>query len=419
MDRLARKGRRFDRAYCQVAMCSPSRTSFLSGRRPERLGIWDNLEPPKPRLAGAVPLHEHFKAHGYFTARVGKLFHQSFDPEFAWDVAEHAPHSSEQEEEDEDEEPRPRRARRRGEVDAASWSAPTDRPDEQEPDGRRARRVAELLQERRERPLFITLGFAKPHLRWVAPRKYFDLYSPERMRVPQEPADDFADIPEIAIEHDAVQHPGRLLPGPPGADIPRATVLAGYSAAVSFVDAQLGVVLDALDRLKLWDETIVVVIGDHGFQLGEHGGLYRKDTLFEEALRVPLLVWAPGLGKPGTPSTSLAELVDLYPTLCDLAGLPRPQGLDGTSLAPVLDDPARSVKTAAFSAARRRPPTLGWSLRTERYRYTEWPDGSPELYDHQTDPAERANLAASPALTRTLAELRQRLHEGWKAAGVR
>jgi uncharacterized sulfatase len=304
-------------------------------------------------------------------------------------------------------------------VDAASWSAPTDRPDEQEPDGQRARRVAQLLQEWRERPFFITLGFAKPHLRWVAPRKYFDLYAPERMRVADEPADDFADIPEIAIEHDALPHPGRLLPGPPGADIPRGAALAGYSAAVSFVDAQLGVVLDALDRLRLWDETIVVVIGDHGFHLGEHGGLYRKDTLFEEALRVPLLVWAPGMGKPGTPSTSLAELVDLYPTLCDLAGLPRPPGLDGTSLAPVLDDPARSVKTAAFSAARRRPPVLGWSLRTERYRYTEWPDGSRELYDHQTDSAERSNLADSPALTRTLAELRKRLHEGWSAALVR
>lgn len=417
MDRLARMGRRFERAYCQVAICSPSRTSFLTGRRPERLGIWDNLEPPKPRLEGAVPLHEHFKAHGYFTARVGKLFHQAFDPEFKWDVAEHAPQSTEQEEEDQ--EPRQRRTKRRGELDAASWSVPTDRPDEQEPDGLRARRAAQLIEEHKDRPFFIALGFAKPHLRWVAPRKYFDLYSPERMRVPDEPADDFADIPVIAIEHDALEHPGRLLPGPPGADVPRGAALAGYSAAVSFVDAQLGVVLDTLDRLQLWDDTIVVLTGDHGFQLGEHGGLFRKDTLFEEALRVPLLVWAPGLAKPGTPTSSLAELIDLYPTLTDLAGLPRPKGLAGTSLAPILQDPARSVKTAAFSAARRRPPPLGWSIRTERYRYTEWPDGSRELYDHQTDPGERANLAGSPAQSRTLAELRQRLEDGWRPALVK
>jgi uncharacterized sulfatase len=395
-------------------MCSPSRTSFLSGRRPERLGIWDNLEPPKPRLAGAVPLHEHFKAHGYFTARVGKLFHQSFDAAFPWDVAEHAPHSSEQDEDDE--EPRQRRTKRRDGPDAASWSVPTDRPDEQEPDGLRARRAAQLIEAHKDGPFFIALGFAKPHLRWVAPRKYFDLYPPERMRVPDEPADDFRDIPQIAIEHDAVEHPGRLLAGPPGPDVPRRLALSGYSAAVSFVDAQIGVVFETLDRLKLWDDTIVVVTGDHGFQLGEHGGLLRKDTLFEEALRVPLLIWAPGLAQPGTPTSSLVELIDLYPTLTDLAGLPEPKGLEGRSLAPLLQDPARVVKTAAFSAARRRPPILGWSIRTERYRYTEWPDGSRELYDHETDPGERANLAGAPAQARTLADLRKRLQDGWRAA---
>jgi uncharacterized sulfatase len=200
--------------------------------------------------------------------------------------------------------------------------------------------------------------------------------------------------------------------------VPRSLALSGYSAAVSFVDAQIGVVFETLDRLKLWDDTIVVVTGDHGFQLGEHGGLLRKDTLFEEALRVPLLIWAPGLAQPGAPTSSLAELIDLYPTLTDLAGLPQPKGLEGKSLAPVLQDPARVVKTAAFSAARRRPPTLGWSIRTERYRYTEWPDGSRELYDHETDPGERANLAGAPAQARTLADLRERLQDGWRAALV-
>jgi uncharacterized sulfatase len=414
MDRLARIGRRFDRAYCQVAMCSPSRTSFLTGRRPERLGIWDNLEPPKPKMADAIPLHQHFKAHGYFTARVGKLFHQTFDSQFPWDIAEHAPHATEQEAEDE--EPRQRRSKRRGDVDAAAWSVPTDRPDEQEPDGLRARRVAQLIEEHREQPFFIALGFAKPHLRWVAPRRYFEMYPPERMRVSAEPPDDFADIPQAAVEHDALEHPGRMLIGPTSPELPRAVALAGYSAAVSFVDAQLGVVLDTLDRLKLWDDTIVIVTGDHGFQLGEHGGLLRKDTLFEEALRVPLLVWAPGLAQPGVPAAGLAELVDLYPTLTELAGLPRPAGLDGASLVPLLQDPAATVKTAAFSAARRRPPSLGWSIRTERYRYTEWPDGSRELYDQQTDPGERRNLAGAPDRARTLAELRKRLHEGWTGA---
>jgi uncharacterized sulfatase len=415
MDRLAARGRRFDRAYCQVAMCSPSRTSFLTGRRPERLGIWDNLEPPKPRLQGAVPIQQHFKAHGYFTARVGKIFHQSFDPEFPWDVSDVPPRSAEPESEDE-EGAAPSRQKRREESDMSSWSVPTDRPDDQEPDGQRARRVVQLVEEHRDAPFFIALGIAKPHLRWVAPRKYFDLYPPDKIRLADEADDDWRDIPEIAIEHDAVERPGRFLQGPPDSADRRREGLAGYSAAVSFVDAQLGVVFDALDRLKLWDDTIVVVTSDHGFQLGEHGGLWRKDTLFEEALRVPLLVWAPGLASPGVPSSSLAELVDLYPTLTDLAGLPRAEGLDGTSLAPVLRDPARVVKTAAFSAARRRPPQLGWTIRTGRHRYTEWPDGSRELYDLLNDPAERSNLAAVPAQAGILEELRETLYAGWKAA---
>lgn len=415
MDRLALRGRRFDRAYCQVAMCSPSRTSFLTGRRPERIGIWDNLEPPKPRLQGAVPIQEHFKAHGYFTARVGKIFHQSFDPDFEWDVSDAAPHSTEPESEEE-EGPAPSRQKRREESDMTSWSVPTDRTDEQEPDGQRVRRVAQLIEEHRAAPFFIALGIAKPHLRWVAPRKYFDLYPPDRIRLADQPADDWRDIPEIAIEHDALERPGRFLQGPPDSADRRRLGLAGYSAAVSFVDAQLGVVFEALDRLRLWDDTIVVVTSDHGFQLGEHGGLWRKDTLFEEALRVPLLVWTPGLAAPGVASSSLAELLDLYPTLTDLAGLPRPADLDGTSLVPVLRDPARVVRSAAFSAARRRPPQLGWSIRTERHRYTEWPDGSNELYDLRSDPGERSNLASLPAHARTLDDLREKLYAGWKAA---
>ena len=413
LDRLARMGRRFERAYAQVAICSPSRTSFLTGRRPERLGIWDNLDPPKPKLQGAVPIQEYFKAHGYFTGRVGKMFHQSFDRDFQWDVWDHAPQSSEEEQEDAES---PRQRKRRDVSDAATWSVPTDNADEQEPDGLRARRVAQLVEEHKQEPFFIALGFGKPHLRWVAPRKYFALHPPDQVRVPDEPPDDWADIPEIAIDHESVERAGRFLSAAPGPDVPRREAIAGYAAAVSFVDAQLGVVLEALDRLKLWDDTIVVLTGDHGYHLGEHGGLFRKDTLFEEALRVPLLIWAPGLGQPGTPTQGLTELLDLYPTLTDLAGLPRPPGLDGTSLVPLLDDPARAVKSAAFSAARRRPPQLGWSVRTERYRYTEWPDGSRELYDHQTDPGERTNLAGQPAQAQTLAEMGKHLDLGWTGA---
>lgn len=417
IDRLASLGRRFDRAYCQVPMCSPSRASLMSGWRPEKINVWDNLEPPRKHLGGAVPLQEHFKAHGYFTAHVGKIYHGPFEADFQWDLSEHDPGGSEEVEE---EEPGPaRRPRRRG-TGMTSWWIPTNNRDEDEPDGRRARRVAQLIEEHRNAPFFIAAGFAKPHVRWIAPRKYFDMYPPETIRIPDEPADDWKDIPAIAIEHEAVERPGLFLAGRPGPeDGLRRQAVAAYYATVSFVDAQVGVLLDALDRLKLWDDTVVVLVGDHGFHLGEHGGLWRKDTLFEEAVRAPLIIAAPDVKSRGAATSELAEFLDVYPTLVELCGLPWVEGLEGTSLVPLLEDPARGVQSAAFSFRKARPPQLGRTVRTDRYRYTEWPDGSRELYDHQVDSGERTNLAGGPEHARLVAELKERLYAGYEAALVR
>jgi len=415
-DRLAREGRRFDRAYCQVPSCSPSRTSLLTGWRPERTGVWDNLQAPRERLTGAVPLQEHFHANGYFTARVGKIYHGPFEDQFRWDLAEHTPYLPG----DEAWEPLPRKEREQAGSAARPWTA-TDNRDEDEPDGRTARRVARLIEQHKDRPFFIAAGFNKPHIHWVAPRRYFDLYPPDRIVLPAEPSDDRDDIPEIAIFRKAPRSPGRFLGGTGDRDDAfRREATAAYYACVSFVDAQVGVLLQTLDRLKLRDRTIVVLLGDHGFHLGEHGGLWRKNTLFEESLRVPFILAAPGLKQPGLAARGLVESLDLYPTLLELAGLPGVPGLEGTSLAPLLEDPRRTVKTAAFSMAPRSPPELGRSLRTERWRYTEWPDGGRELYDLgppgpwarflaavglQREPAAPRNLASDPRFAGTIAEM--------------
>jgi uncharacterized sulfatase len=211
----------------------------------------------------------------------------------------------------------------------------------------------------------------------------------------------------------------------------RAEAMSSYYASISFMDAQVGVLLDAMDRLHLWDRTVVLFQSDHGYHLGDHGGLWHKMTLFENGVRVPLIVAAPG-GKSGVVSPRLVELVDLYPTLADLCGLTPPTDLEGTSFKPLLSDPNRAWKSGAFAVVGRRrdgEPVgstkadaltreyMGRSVRNERYRYTEWPDGSAQLYDLDADPREQINLADHPDTAATCAELAKLLHAGWKAAG--
>ncbi|HET7294931.1 MAG TPA: sulfatase-like hydrolase/transferase [Vicinamibacteria bacterium] len=428
IDRLARMGRRFDRAYAQAPSCSPSRTSFLTGLRPERTGIWSNAQPVRERIRDAVPINEHFRANGYFTARIGKVFHQRWDPEFAWDVAMHDPLD-----ETTGPQPRtrrkPRRAQRAAEVEEegdeqpdavdlnAFWVAEEGEDDEQA-DARRAHRAVELLEEHRKGPFFIAVGFAKPHMRWLFPKKYLALYPPDQIVWPEEPGDDVADIPMLAWSREAVGRP-RLFrtPEPPAYDADeRRRAIAAHNACVSFVDTQVGVVLDALSRLELWDTTTVVLFGDHGFHLGEHGGLWRKNTLFEDVLRVPLLIATPGLKRPGEPARGLVELLDVYPTLVELAGLPQPaQTLEGQSLVPLLDDPSRAGRPLAHSWRRIAAGRFGRSVRDADYRFTEWPDGSQQLYDLRADPGEAVNLARSPAHAATLRRLQDLLYAPTRA----
>jgi uncharacterized sulfatase len=385
IDRLARLGRRFDAAYAQFPLCNPSRASLMTGWHPGRTRVWDNAVRTGERLGRVRTLERVFREAGYFTARVGKIYH--FDDDFQWELAEDAP-------------PDPPivdaagESRRRRKIRFEDkWEA-SALPDAELPDGHTARRVFQLLGERRDRPFFLAVGFVRPHGPWIAPQRYFDMYPEDRIELPSYPEDELDDVPDAAVAYGAEP---RI---PPGEE---RKALAAYLACVSFVDAQLGLVLDALDRANLWRNTVVVLLGDHGIHRGEHG-LWRKNTLFEESARVPLILAAPGLRDPGRATQQLAELTDLYPTLLELTGLPAARDLDGVSLAPLLQDPTRSLRRAAFTMSE-RGGKLAVSVRTDRYRLTLWPDGTRELYDHAADPEERTNKADDPALASVTADL--------------
>lgn len=391
LERLAARGRRFTAAYTQYPLCNPSRTSLMSGWRPERTRVWSNADPPRANLAGAVPMQEHFRAQGYFTARLGKVYHGPFEQQFAWDLAEDPPEAPEAEVSDEEE--------------FAARVIPTDRDDAAEPDGHTARRAAAVIAAGRDQPFFVAVGFVRPHGPWMAPRPYFDMYPPAHVRLPVQRPADLDDVPRVAIKRGAE---------PPIPAARRAEALAAYYACVSFMDAQVGVLLDTLDRLALWERTVVVFLSDHGIQRGEHG-LWRKNVLFEESTRVPLIVAAPQVARPGAATDDLVELIDVYPTVADLTGVPAPPALDGISLRPLLDDPEARLKEAAFSVSS-RGRRLGRSVRTRRYRFTWWRPDAAELYDHESDPGEHRNLAGHSRHRETVARLKRLIED---AAGAR
>lgn len=404
LDRLRARGRVFERAFAPAPFCVPSRAAFLSGMSPARLELQHDNPYPDVFTARVPLLQEQFRANGYFTASVGKVWDSQPGEKRGWDLNEWQP-------------PLPA-----GITEAAPRliaklpvdAGPTDNPDEVEGDGRRARFAVKVLGESRDQPLFLALGLVRPHVAWVAPQKYFDMYPPSAIRFTPAPAGDAGDIPAIAIKNRPQSLPGLMLSGrePAGfsdnAAEARASI-AAYLACVTFMDAQLGLVLDELDKGDRWKDTIVVLFGDNGHHFGDHGGLWRKNTLFEESLRVPMIIAAPGLTQPGVATRSLADLLDLYPTLVELTGIARPGTLDGTSLVPLLADPKASVQDALVQYRPAEPPKTGYSLRTARYRYTLWPDGSEELYDVTVDPAGRKDLARQPAVAATLRTLRRQI----------
>ncbi len=410
IDRLAGRGLRFDRAYCQFPLCNPSRASFLTGRRPDTTGVLENETHFRKNLPEVLTLPQWFRRNGYFVVRVGKLYHYGVPSEIGTGGLDDPPSWQEvvnPRGRDKDDEGRIFSIKPGSGFGATlSWLA-ADGGDGEQTDGVGAAAAVRLLEQHREQPFFLAVGFYRPHTPYVAPKSYFDLYPTGKIVLSRDPADDRADIPGPA-----------LTVNPPHYGIDEGLqkeAIRAYHASTSFMDAQVGKLLDSLDRLGLADRTVVVFLSDHGYHLGEHG-LWQKLTLFEESTRVPLIIAAPGMAAKGRSSSRLAELVDLFPTLADLCGLPAPEGLEGRSLRPLLDDPAGPGKPAAITQVRRggrQDPFLGYAVRSERHRYVEWDGGrrGVELYDHDADPREHRNLANDPRQAATVAEMKRLLRE--------
>lgn len=409
LDRLAATGVRFDRAYCQIPLCNPSRASVLTGLRPDATGVFDLDRHFRATLPDVVTLPQLFRSNGWFTARVGKIFHydvpkgigtDGLDDPASWSQVVN-PKGRDVADEKLITNPTPARP-----VSAAlSWHA-AEGSDEEQTDGMIATEAIKLMKQHRGEPFFLGVGFYRPHTPFVAPERYFELYPLENIRLPAAPANDRDDIPPAAFAHN------NATPNYGLDELTCRRALQAYYASVSFVDAQIGRALDALDQLGLASKTLVVLWSDHGYHLGEHGGVWQKRTLFEESARAPLLIRAPGVKGNGRACARIVEFVDIYPTVTALCGLTPPKRLAGRSLITLLDDPARAWEGTAVTQILRPgngTSFMGRSIRTERWRYTEWNEGKlgMELYDHATDPKEFTNLAQSPEAKKILPALQQ------------
>jgi uncharacterized sulfatase len=405
VDRLATRGVRFDRAYVQYPVCNPSRTSFLTGLRPERTRVLGNDVMFRTRIPDVVTLPQLFRQNGYFTAGLGKVFHRGLSPDDvqverddrpSWDHTFYGETTIEGHKGE-------GRNLTNGALAWCRWLA-AEGGDEAQHDGQLASEAIRLLVKHRDGPFFLALGFYRPHDPFISPKAYFDRYPLDALTLPPRAPDDAGPLPRLALPGGEMRAQfGRFT------DVERREFLRAYYAGISFMDAQLGRVLDTLDRLGLSERTIVVFLGDNGYELGVRDW-WNKNTLFERSCRVPLIIADPRARARGKESTALVECVDLYPTLADLCGLKTPEGLQGVSLRGLLDDPSGSVKDAAFTTVQ-RGAIIGLSVRTDRFRYTEWDAGreGAELYDHQADPDEWHNRADDPSLREERAVLARKL----------
>jgi iduronate 2-sulfatase len=415
IDRLAAKGVCFERAYNQLPLCNPARASLMTGLRPDTIKVYDLDRHFRDEVPDVVTLPQAFQQAGYFTARVGKIYHydvpnaigtDGFDDPPSWNRTVN-PKGRDKADESLVFNAEPHRPI----SGSLSWLAAEGTDDEQT-DGMIATAAIEILRERRDKPFFLGVGFFRPHTPYVAPKRYFDLYPTTQLRLPYAPNGDRDDVPVSAFAHNCpVSNYG----------LDYTTLLKAtqaYYACVSFVDTQVGRLVACLDELGIGDNTIVVLWSDHGYHLGEHHGVWQKRTLFEQGARTPLVIASPHTLGRG-PTRQIVELVDLYPTLTDLAGIESPQCLEGRSLRSLLDDPVAPWDGFAVTQvlrpadARLSEPVMGCSIRTPRYRYTEWAEGREgvELYDHQSDPGEFHNLAQDRTadVNETIEELSSRL----------
>ena len=411
IDALAKRGVLFNRAYCQVAVCNPSRASVSTGLRPQTTGVYNNSVDWRRRIPdGLLALPEFFRDHGYETVICGKIHHHQ---RYFTDATEEA-----QQREDRMWHKKLRAPSKRAALPPISPRAerpawlkeddyiarslkwgPTGLTDTEQRDGAIAKAVAAELKAKHDKPLYMAVGFHAPHYELRAPDKYFQMYPPDKIILPQNRANDLADVPHEYSTFNTTDD--KWLSEPE-----KRQVIAAYYACISYVDTCVGIVMDTLKDTGRENSTIICLWGDHGMHLGEHF-LWRKYTLFENAARVPFIIVAPGTAKAGSLCNRPVELIDIYPTLADLCGLKVPKGLDAISMKSLLRDPSRPWKRAAFTSQSAR----NHSLRTQRWRYTEW--GGPEnaeLYDHENDPGEFKNLAKDPKQSAIAAELSRLLN---------
>ena len=413
IDRLSDMGVRFDRAYCQLPLCNPTRASVMTGLRPDIIKVYDldrHFRAEKPEV---VTLPQLFKNNAYWTARVGKLYHYNVPAGIGTDGLDDPPSWQEvvnPKGRDTEEEHLITNAEPHRKISAALSWLEAEGTDEEQTDGMVATEAIRLLKTHKNEPFFLGVGFYRPHTPYVAPKKYFDLYPMEKIQLPFSPANDRADIPYAAFAHNCkISHYGL------DTDLCR-KALQAYYASVSFVDAQLGRILDALEEENLVQNTIVVLWSDHGYHLGEHEGIWQKRCLFEESAKSPLIIYAPGQKGNGRPSRQVVEFVDLYPTIASLCDLELPEDLSGKDLGLLLENPDLAWQGTAFTQVLRPGdgnPVMGRSLRTDRWRYTEWNEGEAgrELYNHTEDPFEFTNLIDQPIYEDTILMLKA-LFEG-------
>lgn len=431
IDRLAARGVRFERAYCSFPLCGPSRNSMLTGLYPNSTGILANAQIFRQTIPSQQSMPQAFRMAGYFAARIGKLYHYNVprsigtnghDDPASWELELNPAGVDRLEEEPNIFSLTP------GQFGGTlSWYA-SPKSDEFHTDGLMAadaQWVLERCAKQTDRPFFLAVGFFRPHTPYVSPKHpYWDYYPRQQMRVVQGVKEDQEDIPPAGLasykkEQDKLT------------DDLRRECLQAYYASISFMDAQVGHVVDTLDRLGLADNTIIVFTSDHGYHTGEHG-LWQKQSLFEESARVPLLIVVPGAGPAGAVVQTPVSQVDLFPTLAELCHVSAPKNIQGQSLVPMLKDPeetgrgwaltqvmrsgARARRNAGPSQANRGDRFFGYSLRTPRWRYTEWDAGREgrELYDHENDPRELTNLAERPDYAQTVEALSRQLQDAVK-----
>ena len=414
LDRLAARGVRFDRAYCQYPVCGPSRCSLLTGLRPDTTKIFDNNIAVRDTMPDVVTLPQLFKNNGWRSVRAGKMYHMDvpgsvgtnkWDDPPSWDVAI-SPAGAEQK--------TAGVGRNITEGKRERWDAIAFAGDGADQADEKSTQIAiETLEQNRDRPWFMGLGYLRPHVPHVAPARFFDMYPLRDIRPVENPANDLDDIP-LASEI-TINTRGKDVGGMNETD--KKEAIRAYYASVSYMDWQVGRVLDRLDKSGQASRTIVVFWGDHGWHLGEHRR-WHKRSLFEESMRAPLLISAPGRRGNGRAAKGLVEFVDIYPTLAELAGLTPPGNLEGQSLRVLLDNPSRAFKTAAFSVVTSPPGIMGRAALTDRYRYIRWtgPHPDEELYDRIADPREFTNLARDARQSEALRHMRGVMDAGWRAA---